>query len=234
MGGLRRAAVVLAFLLPVLAWALPSQGQRQPAAPVPTGTTAVARLKRTSSPSRTPAPTPSPSPTLVLTPAPTPVPPPPPTAAPAPAAPLAAAEPAAAPGPQGLALELGVLINQERAARGLPALSFNGALTAAAEKYSALHFTQPDPFKLSHDLNGTAMDRARAEGYSGGIGEVLAVASPSAARIVELWLNSPAHSAIILGTGFSQIGVGCAAGPHTLADGSVWQIALCAGEVGTP
>lgn len=113
-------------------------------------------------------------------------------------------------------------------------MSFNGALTAAAEKYAALHFAQPDPLKLSHDLNGTAIDRARAEGYAGGIGEVLAVASPSAAQIVELWLNSPGHSAIILGAGFSEIGVGCAAGPHALADGSVWQIALCAGEVGTP
>jgi uncharacterized protein YkwD len=145
-----------------------------------------------------------------------------------------AAEPAPAGGPEGLALDLAVLINQERAARGLPALSFNGALTSAAEKYSALHFAQPDPFKLSHDLNGTAMDRARAEGYGGGIGEVLAVASPSAAQIMDLWLNSPPHSAIILGAGFSEIGVGCAAGPHTTAEGSVWELALCAGEVGMP
>jgi uncharacterized protein YkwD len=96
-----------------------------------------------------------------------------------------------APGPEGLARDLAALINQERAARGLPALSFNGALTAAAEKYAALHFARPDPFKLSHDLNGTAMDRARAEGYAGGIGEVLAAASPSAAQIVALWLDSP-------------------------------------------
>jgi uncharacterized protein YkwD len=142
------------------------------------------------------------------------------------------AEPAPAPGPEGLALELAVLINRERAARGLPALSFNGALTAAAEKYAALSYAQPDPFKLSHELNGTAMDRARAEGYAGGIGEVLAVASPSAAEIVGLWLNSPPHSAIILGTGFSEMGVGCAAGPYTTAQGSVWELALCAGEVG--
>lgn len=111
-------------------------------------------------------------------------------------------------------------------------MSFNGALTAAAEKYAALSYAQPDPFKLSHDLNGTAMDRARAEGYAGGIGEVLAAASPSAAQIVALWLNSPGHSAIILGAGYSEIGVGCTAGAHTLADGSVWQMALCAGEVG--
>jgi len=111
-------------------------------------------------------------------------------------------------------------------------LSFNGALTAAAEKYAALSYAQPDPFKLSHDLNGTAMDRARAEGYAGGIGEVLAAASPSGAQIVVLWLNSPGHSAIILGAGYSEIGVGCTAGAHTLADGSVWQMALCAGVVG--
>ena len=111
-------------------------------------------------------------------------------------------------------------------------MSFNGALTAAAEKYSALHFAQPDPFKLSHDLNGSAMDRARSEGYPGGVGEVLAVASPSATQIVQLWLNSPPHSAIILGSGYSELGVGCAAGPHTTAEGSVWELALCAGEVG--
>ena len=145
---------------------------------------------------------------------------------------MPAAEPAPAPGPEGLARDLAALINQERAARGLPVLSFNGALTAAAEKYAALSYAQPDPFKLSHNLNGTAMDRARAEGYAGGIGEVLAAASPSAAQIVELWLNSPGHSAIILGAGYSEIGVGCTAGAHTLADGSVWQMALCAGVVG--
>ena len=125
-----------------------------------------------------------------------------------------------------------VLINRERAARGLSALSVNGVLTAAAEKYAALSYAQPDPFQLSHDLNGTVVDRARAEGYAGGIGEVLAVASPSAAEIVRLWLNSPPHSAIILGADFNEIGVGCATGPYTTAEGSVWAMALCVGEVG--
>ena len=145
---------------------------------------------------------------------------------------MPAGEPAPASGPGGPGAGPAALINQERAARGLPALSFNGALTAAAEKYAALHFAQPDPFKLSHDLNGTAMDQARAEGYAGGIGEVLAAASPSAAQIVELWLDSPGHRAIILGAGYSEIGVGCTAGTYMTAQGSVWELALCAGVMG--
>jgi uncharacterized protein YkwD len=193
--GLRRAALVLAFLLPVLALALPSQGHRQQAVPVPTGTTAVLRLNRTSSPAPTPAstvsPAPTPEPTPAPTPAPAPVPPPPPTAAPAPppAAPVPADEPALAPGTEGLAGDLAALINQERAARGLPVLSFNGALTAAAEKYAALSYAQPDPFKLSHDVNGTVMDRARAEGVPGrhrrGAGGCLAVGSADCGALAE-------------------------------------------------
>jgi uncharacterized protein YkwD len=125
------------------------------------------------------------------------------------------------------------VINSERSSRGLPPLSVNPALTVAAEKYAALIFAQPDPFQLSHDLNGTVGDRARAEGYYGAVGEVLAVApNASAEGIVQMWLNSPGHAAIILGASYVEIGVGCASGPYSSADGSTWQVSVCSGMLG--
>ena len=107
------------------------------------------------------------------------------------------------------------------------------ALTRAAEKYAALSYSQPDPFQLNHNLNGSVGDRAQAEGYYGTVGEVIAVTpSPSAESIVQLWLGSPGHAAIILGGGFREIGVGCVSGPYRAADGAVWQIALCVAVTG--
>lgn len=133
----------------------------------------------------------------------------------------------------GLAADLQTVINRERSARGLAPLTANAALTRAAEKYAALSYSQPDPFQLNHNLNGNVGDRARAEGYFGMVGEVIAVTpSPSAESIVQLWLGSPSHAAILLSASFREIGIGCASGPYTAADGAVWQIALCVADTG--
>lgn len=133
----------------------------------------------------------------------------------------------------GLAANVEAVISSERSARGLPPLSENLSLKLAAEKYAALLLAQPDPFQLSHDLSGTVGDRAQAVGYYGAVGEVLAVAPDgSPQEIVQMWLNSPGHAAIIMGGTYVDIGVGCASGPYTSGDGSVWQIAVCAGMLG--
>jgi uncharacterized protein YkwD len=125
------------------------------------------------------------------------------------------------------------VINGERSARALPPLSESPSLTLAAEKYAALLLAQPDPFQLSHNLNGTVGDRAQAQGYYGAVGEVLAVAPGGTAEgIVQMWLNSPGHADIIMGASYVDIGVGCASGPHTSSDGSTWQIAVCVGVLG--
>lgn len=141
--------------------------------------------------------------------------------------------PAPPPAVAGLALDVAARINHERAAHGLPQLSLNARLSAAAEAYAALHFAQQDPFRLSHDLDGSAIDRAARHGYHGGVGEVLAIGAPAAAAIVDLWLASPPHAALILGADFVDIGVGCAQGPYRTPEGYVWTLALCAAELGT-
>jgi len=132
-----------------------------------------------------------------------------------------------------LAGDIQAVINRERLARGLAPLTANEALTRAAVKYAALSYSQPDPFQLDHNLDGDVGARARAEGYYGLVGEVIAVTpAPSAESIVQLWLGSAGHAGIILGAGFREIGVGCASGPYTVPDGTVWQIALCVAVAG--
>lgn len=132
-----------------------------------------------------------------------------------------------------MAADLQTVINRERTARGLVSLASNAALTRAAEKYAALSYSQPDPFQLNHNLNGNVGDRARAEGYYGMVGEVIAVTpAPSGEAIVQLWLGSAGHAAILLSASFREIGIGCASGPYTSADGAVWQIALCVAVTG--
>jgi uncharacterized protein YkwD len=88
-----------------------------------------------------------------------------------------------------------------------------------------------DPYSLSHSLDGNARDRANRQGYYGWIGEVLATGNPSAQELVGLWMNSPAHANILLGT-FTDIGVACHEGPYT-SNGVTFQIATCVGMVGT-
>jgi uncharacterized protein YkwD len=122
------------------------------------------------------------------------------------------------------------MINGRRAATGLPALTPNGGLAAAAQKYATLHFGH-NPFALNHNLDGTPMDRANREGYYGWIGEVLVTGSPAAQTLFDTWMNSPPHKDLLLGQ-FADMGVGCHEGPYTGSDGYTHQIALCVGVVG--
>jgi uncharacterized protein YkwD len=163
---------------------------------------------------------------------PTPVPTPPPTQRPA----TPVSTPPPPPPPPGVAtsaLAAGLidLINQQRAARGLGALIPNAALIAASNQYAAVQWAH-DPYALNHNLDGNALDRALRQGYYGWIGEVLATGNPSAQELVNLWMASPSHSTVLLGS-FVHIGVGCQEGPYT-ANGVTYQIAVCVGMVGTP
>lgn len=125
------------------------------------------------------------------------------------------------------------LINQRRAAAGLRTLAANSALISAAQRYAELHFAA-GPYLLSHTLDGTPADRAAREGYSGGVAEVLATGSPSSQLIVDVWMSSPAHQAIIMGASYSDIGVGCAVGPAVDPNGNTFETALCVGMLGIP
>ena len=124
-------------------------------------------------------------------------------------------------------------INQRRAVSGLNALSPNQALINAAQGYAELSFAN-GPYQLSHTLEGMPADRAARQGYSGGVGEVLATGEPSGEVMMEVWMASPPHETVIMGTPYSEIGVGCAVAPYTGLDGVTWETALCVGLLGVP
>ena len=210
--------------------------QSRPAAGPAATPTALAAARDITTPSAGPSPTVSPRP---VTPAPTPPPatapappapaPPPPPPGPAPAA---APEPAAPRQLAGqntqLAQQLIALVNNRRAQAHLPPVAQSGPLMAAAEGYASLHFAI-DPYHLNHTLDGAPNDRAERQGYVGGIGEVLAESPPSAQEILNIWMSSPPHAAILTDPHDTDIGMGCHEGPS--ADGS-YQIALCVGMLG--
>jgi uncharacterized protein YkwD len=132
------------------------------------------------------------------------------------AAPCATASVAAAQAsPAAVGAAVRCLVNRERAAHGLPALQASERLRAAAAAHSADMVTRSF-FDHVAPGGGTVSDRARRAGYSGRtLGEDIAwgtneLSTPAA--IVEAWMHSPPHRAVILGHRFREIGVGVAAG----------------------
>jgi uncharacterized protein YkwD len=106
------------------------------------------------------------------------------------------------------------LINQRRSHRGLKRVRGSYALGAAAQEHSN---TMASHNFFAHDGDdGTPVDRAQAAGYMAGarvwgVGENLEWgtgkgASPRA--IVDRWMRSPMHRAVMLSRRFRQVGVG--------------------------
>lgn len=106
------------------------------------------------------------------------------------------------------------LVNGERSARGLETVGRAGALDAVARRHASdmvarRYFAHVSP------TNGTVEKRARRGGYltapCWALGEDLgwappAVASPQA--VVEAWMESPGHRAVILDPDFRDLGLG--------------------------
>jgi uncharacterized protein YkwD len=114
------------------------------------------------------------------------------------------------------------LVNQQRAGAGLSALGHDARLARAARRYASAMVSQGF-FDHVSPQGSTLTQRARAAGWSGRtLGETLgwgsgSLATPSA--IVEGWMNSPPHRAILLG-GFHRIGLGVASGSPEGAPGA--------------
>jgi uncharacterized protein YkwD len=120
------------------------------------------------------------------------------------------------------------LVNNVRAAHGLPALVDNDRLEQAAQGF-AEQMVADDFFAHVAPSGLTLLDRLSASGYlapsvtSYAIGENIAwgtgsLATPAA--IVNAWVNSPGHLANILDRDFRDSAVGvAAAAPPSLADG---------------
>ena len=90
-------------------------------------------------------------------------------------------------------------INQERAARGLPALQVASDLTSVARQHSARMASGDN---LHHNPNlGSAVSNWQKVGENVGVG-------PSVSSIHSAFMNSASHRANVLGSDWVQVGVG--------------------------
>jgi uncharacterized protein YkwD len=113
-----------------------------------------------------------------------------------------------------LVSQLFSLINAARASNGLPALSLNAKLSAAAMVHSigmACHSS------LSHTGwdGSTPKARISAQGYAYSYADEAIYAQPpeyggTAQAAVDWWLNDPPHRAILLSSKATEIGLGYA------------------------
>jgi uncharacterized protein YkwD len=114
------------------------------------------------------------------------------------------------------------LLNQQRAAAGLPALSENPQLDQASTAYSHLMVAESF-FDHVSPQGSTMVQRLTAVGYLPGTGGWAAgeniawgegpLATPRS--IMTAWMNSPPHRANILSPAYAEIGLGVAIGAPT-------------------
>ncbi|TET31467.1 MAG: CAP domain-containing protein [Planctomycetota bacterium] len=104
------------------------------------------------------------------------------------------------------------IVNQERAAQGLPPLIWDDEVAAVARGHSEC---QRDHNDQTHDCNyghgQRAGDRlANAGVMNAGWGENIVSGIHSAAGAMNSWMNSPSHRSTILHTAWTHMGVGLA------------------------
>jgi uncharacterized protein YkwD len=100
--------------------------------------------------------------------------------------------------------------NSVRASYGLGEVTVDGDLTRAARAHSA------DMIAEAYFDHRNLTGRLTAVGAHGRVGETLGwvvVGGDSVGRILEEWLASPTHRAVILWPGYGRIGVGIRVGP---------------------
>jgi uncharacterized protein YkwD len=104
--------------------------------------------------------------------------------------------------------EVITLVNGERSANGLPALSFNASLTAGAEAWSV--------YMATSGYWGHSSDP---------VWENIAAGYSTPASVVVGWMASPGHRANILNASLTQVGAGyayCASSAY----GHYWTLQL--------
>jgi uncharacterized protein YkwD len=112
-----------------------------------------------------------------------------------------------------------ILVNQARWENGqLPPLKANQDLTDAARYHSQdmrddNYFEHDSYNRVGGDLVFERYWYERIQDYySGALGETIAVGYSTPASVMDGWMNSPGHRAIILSTTYREIGIGYAAG----------------------
>jgi uncharacterized protein YkwD len=99
------------------------------------------------------------------------------------------------------------LVNAERAAVGLAALTRNALLDAAALAH-ATDMRNNNFFAHSGSDGSTVGDRATAAGYVwSAIAENIGEGDTTPENMMDLWMNSPGHAANILGSAYTEIGI---------------------------
>ena len=102
------------------------------------------------------------------------------------------------------------LTNAERRAAGLPGLTASGRLSRIAQK-KAEDMARNGYFSHTSPVYGSAFDMLDDAGISyRAAGENIAKGQPSARSAMNGWMNSSSHRDNILGSRYSEIGVGFA------------------------
>ena len=118
-------------------------------------------------------------------------------------------------------------INAIRVANGLKPMGTTHPLGVAATRHSK-DMVRRHYFAHVSPSGQTVTDRVRRAGYDGGrLGENIGWGSGSLATpaaIVQAWMNSPPHRAIILTPGFRDLGVGIAQGAPVGGDGATYTL----------
>jgi uncharacterized protein YkwD len=100
------------------------------------------------------------------------------------------------------------LINQQRASRGLPALSTNALLTNAATTHT-VDMASNNFFSHTGSDGSQPGDRITAAGYNWITwGETIAAGYQTPADVVNAWMQSQGHSEILLSTDYEDVGIG--------------------------
>lgn len=112
--------------------------------------------------------------------------------------------------------QVAALVNKERAANGLSALTLNAKLSDIARaKSQDMH--DKKYFSHTSPTYGSPFDMLRSFGISyRAAGENIAMGYATAQTVMTAWMNSPGHRANILNASYTQIGVGY------VADGNYW------------
>jgi uncharacterized protein YkwD len=102
------------------------------------------------------------------------------------------------------------LVNVERAAEGLPPLTYDANLAAAARGHSE-DMGLNNYFSHTNLEGHGACDRMTDAGYNWNYcGENIAAGQPTPESVIDTWMASPGHRANILNPNFCDIGVGYA------------------------
>jgi uncharacterized protein YkwD len=103
------------------------------------------------------------------------------------------------------------LTNAQRAAHGCSALRVDTRLRTAARSHSA-DMRDRNYFQHNSPDGRTPWDRIKAAGYTTPGAENIAKGYPTAAAVLQGWMNSPGHRANILNCSLKAVGIGVSYG----------------------